>query len=447
MYELSKAQYYMYNLYKNGIGQTTLLTGSLLIPRRIDIKELQRAANELFEKNSALRLRFIEKEGKVFQDAKPYEEKEFEVKYFNNKEELDKYGEVYGTLPLELDIVSEGEGYPESKWKSPTPSLSFVKNIVLHNIKTHSTMKKMGVLNKEKTCCEIILFEMPDGCGAFVKMYHVISDAWSMMLVANQFMSLLNGKDIESYDYKEYIDSENNYFLNDRYKRDVEFMDNEKSKCPKPTHIWPKPLTTLEGKRDTRVLDKQTTSLINEYCKANNTTPYIVFLSAISIYARHKLNSDTFYLGSVSLNRSNHREKNTIGMFTKGIPTVFEYNKDYSLKEWNYWIKNKSITAYKHSKARLDIGDGKIQPYDLWVSYQNATLDVDPSVICTQYYCNYSADIAIFSIEDRVSSGQYKLHFDHNLKVSDKETDELFKIVIDVIKKGISDDSIKISEL
>ena len=72
------------------------------------------------------------------------------------------------------------------------------------------------------------------------------------------------------------------------------------------------------------------------------------------------------------------------------------------------------------------------------MSFQNATLDADPTAICSQYYCKYVIDTTILSIEDRSSDGRFKLHFDHNIKVSEEDTDELFDITISYLHKIIN---------
>ena len=60
MFELHDAQMFMYFGCKQGAGQAALLTGSIIIPRKIDMAKLQDAANEVFRANDGLRAYFIE---------------------------------------------------------------------------------------------------------------------------------------------------------------------------------------------------------------------------------------------------------------------------------------------------------------------------------------------------------------------------------------------------
>ena len=444
MFELHDAQMFMYFGCKQGAGQAALLTGSIIIPRKIDMAKLQDAANEVFRINDGLRAYFIEKDEKVYQEAKPFERREFKVMHFNNKEEVDQYGEVYGTIPLKLDIRVEGSGVSKERWKNEKPSSTLVKNVVVHEIKMFFTKLRMGMLNNEPAVCEFTLLDLPDSCGAMVKIHHIIADAWTVMLIANQFLSYLKGETIEAYNYQDFIESEKKYRLSNRYERDREYMESEFAKCPEQTWLWPERYKSLEAKRRTVELDKNLSTKIYSFCESQKITPYILFLSAITLYMRKKLNRDKFYVGSVSLDRSNFKEKNTVGMFVTGIPVLMEFDPSDTYAQIINKVSTKSVNAFRHYKGAKITPDSKEKLFDIWVSFQNATLDADPTAICTQYYCKYVIDTTILSIEDRSSDGRFKLHFDHNIKVSEEDTDELFDTTISYLHKIMDDPNLTI---
>ncbi|MBR0420718.1 MAG: hypothetical protein IJI66_16265 [Erysipelotrichaceae bacterium] len=444
MFELHDAQMFMYFGCKQGAGQAALLTGSIIIPRKIDIAKLQEAANEVFRINDGLRAYFIEKDEKIYQDAKPFERREFKVMHFNNREEVDEYGEVYGTIPLKLDIRVEGSGVSRERWKNEKPSSTLVKNVVVHEIKMFFTKLRMGMLNNEPAVCEFTLLDLPDSCGAMVKIHHIIADAWTVMLIANQFLSFLKGETIEAYNYQDFIESEKKYRLSNRYERDREYMESEFAKCPEQTWLWPERYKSLEAKRRTVELDKNLSTKIYFFCESQKITPYILFLSATTLYMRKKLNRDKFYVGSVSLNRSNFKEKNTVGMFVTGIPVLMEFDPSDTYAQIINKVSTKSVNAFRHYKGAKITPDSKEKLFDIWVSFQNATLDADPTAICTQYYCKYVIDTTILSIEDRSSDGRFKLHFDHNIKVSEEDTDELFDTTISYLHKIMDDPNLTI---
>ena len=439
MFELNDARMFMYFGCKQGVGQATLLTGSVLLPRKIEISKLQDAANELFRINSGLRAEFVEKDEKVYQDTKPFVRREFEVLHFNSREEFDEYGEVYGTIPLPLPVRVEGSGVSKERWKSEKPSAILVKNIVIHEIKMYFTKRRLGKLKTEPTVCEFTLVDLPDYSGALIKMNHIVSDAWTVLLIANQFLSLLKGETVQSFEFVDFMEKEKKYYASSRYERDRKYMASEYAKCPEQTWLWPQGYTSLEAKRKTTLLDKELTAKINECAERNGTTPYVLFLSAVAMYAYKKLRRDKFYICSVALNRTSYSEKNTVGMFVTGIPVLMEIEPGDTYRQLMNMVSDKSLKGFRHYKGKEPVVDSKKMKYDIWVSYQNAKLEADPTAIINQYYCRYAVDTAIISIEDRLSDGQYRLIFDYNIKISDEEVDDLFASVIKTLRQIVDD--------
>ena len=118
MHKLYNDQDFFYFFDKIGAGQTENITGSMIIPRKEPVSELQAAANEVFRINDQMRVRFVEKEDGVYQEIKPYEKKELEVMRFESREALHEWCDGYGTIPLTLDWRTEGAGIPKSRWKT-----------------------------------------------------------------------------------------------------------------------------------------------------------------------------------------------------------------------------------------------------------------------------------------------------------------------------------------
>lgn len=441
MKNLYRGQAFFYFLDKMGAGQCTLLTGSVIIPRRIPVAELQAAANELVRINNQLRVRFVEKDGAVYQEIKPFERKEFEVMRFESREALHEWCEGYGTIPLVLDWRTEGTGIPESAWKPSKTSPVLVKNMLIHKAKMRKLIRKYGMTDREPGVFELILFELPDGCGAIIKMHHIVSDAWTMLLGANQFLKILNGEKPLAYDRVGDANDLDEYKTTKRYQSDVEFFAEQQRKCPEKTWLWPESVSTMEGRRSTRTLTEELTEQIKAYSDEHGISPYVLFLTAAAVYMSRKLDRDMFYFGALTANRYGIREKNTVGMFVKQFPLLLELDQDESFAEAAARIKNRSFAGYKHQKGYVAPADSTALMYDLWVSYQTAVLSADTSAVVTQYYSKSALDIAIFSIEDRSGEGTFKLHFDHNLKVPEKDAEELFDTVIEVLSGGIADDS------
>jgi hypothetical protein len=243
------------------------------------------------------------------------------------------------------------------------------------------------------------------------------------------------------------VNDSDDYKSTKRFQRDVEFFEEQQRKCPERTWLWPESVRTPEARRSTRTLTEELTEQIKKYSAEHDCSPYILFLTAAAVYMSRKLDRDMFYFGALTANRYGAREKNTVGMFVKQFPLLLELDQDESFADATARIKNRSFAGYKHQKGYSAPADSTKLMYDLWVSYQNAVLSADKTAVVTQYYSKSALDIAIFSVEDRGSEGTFKLHFDHNLKVPEKDADELFDTVIGVLREGIADDSKSIGSL
>ena len=446
-YRLFKQQMFMYFVHKGGISQAAMLCGSVLIPKKIPLEQLQDAANKVFETNDILRERFIEKDGLVYQESVPFERKEFEVLHFNSKEELDRYGEIYGTIPLELEIVSEGNGIPASAWKRGKPSFAMITNMIIHNIKMFFTKLSLGKLNDSPKCCEMILLDLPNASGALFKMHHIISDGWSMMLLTNQFLKFLAGEKVDSFSYFDAIENGKKYRESKRFERDLEYGRKDLAKCSEPTSIWPKKATSMEAVRDTLVLNEELTTKIKKFAGENDLTPYIIFLTSLCIWIKKKKQRDMFYVGATALNRNNYEELNTVGYFATVPPLLVELDSSCTYMDALNYMKIKSMAVTRHRMGLSESNTNTSLMFDLMISYQNATLEADRDAIVTQYYCKFVGEKQIITMEDRLNDNHYKIHFDHNIKISKSEVKELFTGFEKILSKGLENSNTKINEL
>ncbi|MBQ7222456.1 MAG: hypothetical protein IJS02_03200 [Bacteroidales bacterium] len=446
MYPLYNTQLLMYVAEKRHVGQMCLMAGSVLLPGEADVEAMQKAANNVLRINDALRLRFIEKDGHVWQEPLPYEERVFEVLHFKNREALHRWGRVYGTIPLKLDITSDGS-IPEDRWKMKNPPLKLVLNILRHDLKMFFTKLRFHALKTQPSCFEMKLVVLPDAYGVIMKLHHVVSDAWTMMLLANQFIHFLRGETPQSYQYEDFIKSEMEFQKSGRYEKDCRFMEEQYAQCPEPTWVWPKPYTTLEAVRNTSVLDLELSSRVREYALLHDITPYTAFLTAICIFMGRKMGREKFYVGSVVINRAGVRERNTAGMFIHEVPILMNLPQTESFADAVLHVRDRSFSGFRHQKGTSRTQDTKKMLYDVWVSYQDGILEADNRAECTQYFNQYTIDTTIFTIEDRGGSGCFTVHFDHNLRVSFAEGKKVLAAVLSILSDGVKDDTRQIGSL
>lgn len=451
MYELTDFQKTIYGADASGIGQMMTLTGSVILPSTAYEFELQRAVNEVFRLNDMLRARFVEKDGTVYQEIKPFAEQRFDVLTFDSKEEMQAWAEEYATIPLKLDVRKVGKRSPkrhEGQKVEVTPAmLSLGAHIAAHQALTQIKRKKMGI-KLTPACCEVKLVQLPGASGVIIKMHHVATDAWSMMLLANQFIRLLNGEEPQAYQFDEYVKNEREYRRTEAFKRDAEFFEEQYQRCPENTLVWAKDVTSLVSTRRTVPMGIDLTTAIEEYATAHNTSPFIVLLTAYSIYLGRKMGRNTFYVGTTCINRTGVREKNTVGLFANNTPLLMELDDNTSFADTVMWVRDANFACFRREKGFiLGLGQEAV-PYSVAISYQNAMLENGMAAEITEYHNKYFFHGMMIRIENNSLTGELRVHYDHNPQaVPEEDIDELVRVVHAILREGVADDTRAIGEL
>ena len=445
VFELYDSQLFMHALQKAGLAQEITLCGSLLIPQKISDERLQAAANKVLEANDVLRSYFIEEDGKTYQTYEPYKEHVFEIRHFDDAEDMESWAKLYATIPLEYRVEGKGKGPTLEGIGKPSPRLAL--NILRQQRATARRRKKLGLEGREPTCFELILAQLPEASGALIKMSHIISDGWSMVLVGNQFLHALKDEPFKAYGYQDYIESDKAYKQSERAQLDRDFFREEWLKHPEPTICFPGELYSFEGTRNSLDLDAELSQRIRAYCLDNRVSGMNVFLSAIGICLSRRLGSESFHLGSLSINRAGTKEKNTVGLFASTLPILMNVAPDISFKQLVHNVREKAFSTLRHARGYANPTEVYGNYFNFFVSYRNEVLEADTHVQVKEYFSEAFADFAELSIVEGSNQEKFTMHFDHNCKVSEDEAMGLLGEVASIMRKGIEDDSLLVRDI
>ena len=400
---LTKPQQLIYDMEKFAGGAISVICGSMLIRGQEDISHLIQAVKEIYRLNDALRIRISENDSNVMQLISQYIEQDVPVLRFKNKTDLDKYADSYAKVALDL----------------------------------------CGNL------CEINIVLLPEQYGLLVKMHHLVGDAWTLALMGSQFNALLNGECIQPHSYMDYIDSEKAYISGKRYSKDMEFFLDQFKKCDEVTYFTEKQAHSFSANRKTFVIDTERAKIINAYAEANNTSAFMLFTSALSIYMnRTKMNAEKFYIGTAVLNRSGAKEKNTMGMFINTIPMLIELDNNKSFSENISSIEETAFSSFRHQKYNYGDLLSAIRKeynfteklYDVLISYQNATVEGD-KFETTWYHCGAQNESLQIHIDDRDKDGIFRIHYDYlKDKLDEYEIERLHEHICNLLFDAIAND-------
>ena len=407
---LTKPQKLIYDMEKFSGGAISVICGSMLVRGEKDISEIKKAVNEIYRLNDALRIRISEDNGEVVQTISEYTEQDIPVLCFDDKAGLDRYAESYAKVAVDL----------------------------------------YGKL------CKINIVVLRGQYGLFVKMHHIVGDAWTLALMGTQFNALMNGEGVQTYSYTEYVESEKAYVEGKRYAKDRGFFLEQFKKCDEVTYLNEKQTSSLSANRKTFVIDAEQTKELNAYAEANNTSAFMLFTAALSTYMnRTKMNAEKFYIGTAVLNRSGAKEKNTMGMFINTVPMLIELDNNKSFADNLSAIEETAFSVFRHQKYNYGDVLASIRKeynfteklYDVMISYQNATI-AGEDIETTWYHCGEQSESLQIHIDDRDNEGIFRIHYDYlTEKFTEHEIDRLHQHICNLLFDAIQDSNKKLYEL
>ncbi len=365
------------------------VAGTLRIKGSINIDLLERAINLFIKNNDGLRLRIMEKDGLPMQYICEYKQKKINIIDFsknNNMEDLYKWEEEQSKIPFEI---------------------------------------------LDSNLYEFTIVKVNDqDVGFYIKTHHLISDAWTMTIIGNQvieyYTTLINEDEIleKQTSYIDYILSEQKYKESKRFENDKKYWYKTFEYMPEITTLKVRKSNNIDTKtkRKTLVTPVKFTKKLRQYCEENMISPYPLFLSALAMYIKRVSSKDDIVFGTPILNRSNKKEKNTVGMFISTAPLRVNIDENMDFKTFSREVSKECISLLKHQKYPYDILLKDIREkygtinnlYDIVLSYQNTKFNKKQlDKIQTRWHFNgYQTNSLTIHINDRDDEGRLIIDYD-----------------------------------
>lgn len=394
-----------------------------ILHEALDFDLLKQALNILVKENDSFRVRIQVK------DNVP-------VQYFSD------------FVPFDVDILNANNKKDFAKIEQETVS------------------KKFNILDSDLFLFKLVRF--PDSTGGIIlNVHHIISDSWSLGLVIQEIIKIYHALKAnidyvpDTFSYIEYINSEEKYKSSKRYLSDKEFWSDYLSSLPEPVTI-PGLVTSTSSSRGNRLsytIDKKTCNLINEYCRSNSISNYVFFMSIFALYIANISDSLDFIIGTPILNRTNFKEKNTIGMFVETVPFRFSLDISSSFKELSSKTSLNLMSLLRHQKYSytdmledLRKQDNNIPNlYNIAISYQiTKAFSSDIGDYETNWAFNNNSlndmNIHIYDIND---TGSLQINYDYLIdKYAEKDIEFLHLRILNIIKQVLnSANNLKLSDI
>ncbi len=414
-YPLTNAQRRIwYAQKKYGSSPVFNVGGRVLIKGSADLDLLARSFQILVEQNDALRIRFYEENGEVFQSVS-----NDAIKV--NIIDFSEFGNAIGQCGDWCEKRAK-----ESFAMTGTPLYFFC------------------------------VFKLSDDLtGYFAKLHHIIADGWSMELLTEQIA--------ENYEWllsKKVPNTVRPSYLEYTLKESALSWEKESAFWQENAAMLSDmsiPVSSnLEGKRQSFVLDDEIHKEISNFIKQKRITWNVFFIGLFQIYQYKKNGQNISSTGIPFLGRSNRQERMTFGTFTNTLPFCSRLEADETVNE-RYTILIKQLkTAYENQCYPVDLLAQKIQDgkregllYHTCINYYNTTMRrtmAGFSLDNREFHRGYQEQPLQVII--RRWDGKVQLDFDYQIALySDRQIQDIYEQWILLIKQITADSSKQIGSL
>lgn len=403
--------------------------GTLYIKEKVNFDLFEQAVNLMIEKNDSFNLRFILQKGELKQYIEEYQYHHFKLLNLSSDEELTKYENLSANTPFSIF------------------------NSELFNIQ---------------------LFKLKNGHGGLIiNVHHLLADATGMSIISKTIMNLYialckNDTDvISAYNpplYSEYIHQEKEYLSSKRFDNDKIYWEDLFSLVPEIASI---PIQNKSenieepGASDRKefYIPENILKKINSFCSDNRVSVFNFFTAIYSFYIGKVSNLTDFSIGTPIFNRTNFKEKNTIGMFISTVPLRIKVDQENSFTSFVCEVAKDSLSMLRHQKypyeyllESLRNKDSRVPNlFEVLISYQITTahddsLEIPHIVRWTQP--KFISDAINIHIHDQNDSGTLTISYDYLIQnYQEADIEDLHTRILTVIQEVIKTPDVPLKEI
>lgn len=373
-----------------------------------DFEIVEKAINRVLLFNEGLRLRMLEQDGEVKQYV--HEFKSYKLNY--------------------LDLNS-----------------SSLDNVDLDKWAKEETRKPFKLIDSDLFFFTLI--ETKEGYILYVKMHHLITDAWGIALAINEISDYCTLsydesviKNVKRYSYIDAITKEQKYLNSNKFLTDKKFWTDKFKTIPESTILkkGEMKISKITANRKTYMFSKFLTHQIKKVCNENSASVYTFFLATLLLQLAKLTSKEDIVVGTVFHNRAGAKEKKMAGMFISTVPFRFEISKGWSFLYMLKEVSTELLSVLRHQKypytqllSDLRQRDSSVKGlFDVFLSYQNVVFNKREEWI----HNGYETTPIAFHISDRQESGELKLEVDYQVDLfEENEIDTLVKCFVTLVNE------------
>lgn len=397
--------------------------GCLQINGEVHLHYLKKSIQSVIKTNEALRLRFSEDLGEAYQYVNEYRDEEIDFIDFSEC----------------ADPIKEKE-----KW-------------------IHATFQHVFTLENSKLYYFGIYKVSDKEYGLLLNIHHIISDGWSISLIQKQiceryscFLRDEENEDFHAYSYIDYIDKEQAYFSSERFNKNRRFWNEKFSELPESCLY--KSFSDLEAGRKTFQVDADLTKKIRNFLDIHKISLNTFYMTVMMIYLNKTLDQEDIVLGTPILNRTDKKDKNTIGMYTSTMPFRMKVNASDRVSKFLTDISTELRQCLVNQRYPYDllISDLELNKkgfdslFKIGINYYNTQFlqDIGGIPASVLEYNSGQQNYSLQLVVNEWSHDHISLNFDYKKKeYTDENIDYMYQHITNIIVQLVNELDLDIKDI
>jgi tyrocidine synthetase-3 len=223
---------------------------------------------------------------------------------------------------------------------------------------TQAPLLRAGLIKTEK-----------DRFVLWMDMHHIVTDAVSMTVFVNEFMTLYSEKELLPIkiqykdftlhqgrrDFQEELKNQEAYWLH-TFKDEIQVL-NLPLDFPRPA------IQRFEGDRITFNLEDEESLELREIAYKTESTHFMLFLGVFNVFLARLTGEEEIVIGTPVLGRKHEQLENMIGMFVNTLPLRNYPTGEKVLKDFLEEVKDNSIAAFENQEYPFEDLVEKVSVY------------------------------------------------------------------------------------
>lgn len=199
-----------------------------------------------------------------------------------------------------------------------------------------------------------------DHAEILIEMHHIVSDGYSVGILANQLLDDYDGKNTPTIEveYKDFAAWQKEWMAGEAYKQQEKYwLEQFQGELPNlnlPTDFVRTPHLTSAGSRVSFVLDQHLKHSLEQLAKQTETTLFMLLLAAYNVLLHHYSGQEDLIVGTPTSGRNHPDVENMIGVFIQTVAIRSQPAGNKSFRSYLEEIKKLSLDALDHQDYLFD---------------------------------------------------------------------------------------------